>query len=696
MSTLDHSKKADRYSWVSPYINYEQLPEMLNIYISPEMHGQTEGLKDFASFGSYLWKDENDQVRLNGSLYAGGKSNLANCLQGQTPKASGIPAILPEGTSVFMDWCVDSFAAYFSKYKAYLSDKGRADSWDGEMKGLSISTGISPLKDIVPSIGTEWGYAFLESPEGVKPDELLLVKAADTSKAYGNLKKLAKGQFSEYNGYQINQLRCGSTFKLLFGDLFKSFNTPYFTKVGDFIVFSQNSAALNKCIDAYKGERSLKKAQFYKSFSKSLISETNFFLYINPERTTTFGAGFVKPEYQSKYKDNQSIYRGFNGFAFQLAANGKDFYSQITLAKPSDKGGNVETAWALSLDASLKGVPHIVKDYESGVNDVMVQDSTNTLNLISSSGNILWKRRFEEPVQGEIYSMDLFKNEQSEYLFATTNKIYLLDHNGKDAGSYPLNLAESTHKGLSTFDFDNNKEYIYLVSCDRGKIYGYSGNGRPIPGWAPKIVDGAFSSAVQAFDYNSKHYVFGVSQKGTFYLWDLNGKQIMQPVVLHSGFKNPFLVSIDTKSFASVDSIGDIFDISFTGVVKKKTYPNFKSDPFFNYIAKDNNGNAESVLSSNKIIAGYGNDTGEAWRLITSDNIAFSPHVIYFNEKPYIAYVSVSTAKVYFFTPLGVSYPNFPVVGNSEFVTGDLSGNGDMDLIIGGPDKKLYHYRLNE
>ena len=103
----------------------------------------------------------------------------------------------------------------------------------------------------------------------------------------------------------------------------------------------------------------------------------------------------MKPEYRSKYKDNQTIYRGFNGFAFQLAANGKDFYSQITLIKPSDKEGNVETAWAISLDASLKGVPNIVKNYESGVNDIMVQDSVNTLYLIGNSGNILWKRKIE-------------------------------------------------------------------------------------------------------------------------------------------------------------------------------------------------------------------------------------------------------------------------------------------------------------
>ncbi len=684
------------------FVNYARLPQFLNVYASESIRDKISSLADFASFADYTLKAEPGLFRLNGTLDAGpGKTSFLSGLQNQASKKADIAGILPSGTSMFLDWCADSFNASFSNHKNYINEKGKTNAWDIEMRETDISTGINPVKDILPAIGKEWGYAMLESAEGAKPEELLVFKASDSAKAYDNLKKLATDKnrnFTaiEYNGYQLNQIRVSKSFELLFGDLFAGFQSPYFTKVGDFLIFASNLSAIQKCIDAYKDDKTLKKSSSYKSFSKSLISETSFFMYCNPTRVADFGASYFKTEYLTKYKANLSTYRGFNGFAFQLAANGKNFYSQITLSKPSDKEGNVESVWTATLDASLRGKPSIVMNYESGTHEVMVQDSLNNLYLIGSSGSIIWEKHLEEPIQGDIYAMDLFQNEQSEYLFATTNKLYLLDHYGKDAGSYPLNLAEPTHTGLSLFDVDNNKEYTYFVCCNRGKIYGYNGNGKPLAGWVPKNIDAGMTKPIKDFTYNGKHYLFGNSEKGTVYLWDINGKQVMNPVPLHAGFKNSFMVSLDSKALFSADSTGNGFEVSFTGNVKKKTYPNFRKSPFFNYIEKDDNAKPELVLSSEKMISGFGPDSTELWKLITSDNIKYPPHIIDFNSKKYIGYVSVASAKVYLFTAFGNSFPNFPVTGNTDFIVGDLSGNGDADLIIGGPDKKLYHYRLSE
>jgi len=344
----------------------------------------------------------------------------------------------------------------------------------------------------------------------------------------------------------------------------------------------------------------------------------------------------------------------------------------------------------------MRGKPSIVMNYESGTREVMIQDSANNVYLIGNSGSILWKKHLDEPVQGSIYSMDLYQNEQSEYLFATTNKIYLLDHSGKDAGSYPLNLAEPTKTGLSLFDFDNNKEYTFYVCCNRGRIYGYNGNGKPLSGWAPKNTDAVMPVPLNDFAYIGKHYLYGNSEKGTVYLWDINGKQVMNPVSLHAGFKNPFAVSLVSKSLYSADSVGDAFEVSFTGNVKKRTYSNFKSSPFFKYVEKDEGGKPEFVLASGKTISGFGRDSGELWKLITSETIKYPPHILNLNGKPYIGYVSTSSAKIYLFTAFGNAFPNFPLIGNTDFTMGDMSGNGDIDMIIGGPDKKLYHYRLSE
>jgi len=191
------------------YVNFAQLPQLLNIYASEGYHNSISNLGNFASSGEYTWKADAGAIRLNGTVDgSAGKPSFLTGLQNQTPRSSGIAGILPSETSLLLDWCADSFGAYFNNHKNYLIANGKSNAWDINMRETGISTGINPLKDVLPAIGTEWGYAMLESSEGKKPDELLAFKASDSSKAYENLKKIAAEKnrgYSpiEYNGYQF-------------------------------------------------------------------------------------------------------------------------------------------------------------------------------------------------------------------------------------------------------------------------------------------------------------------------------------------------------------------------------------------------------------------------------------------------------------------------------------------------------------
>jgi len=689
------------------YINYTRLPDLINIYTSPEVHAAIKDIASLGEFGDYNLKAEKNEIRLTGALSTMDKKNyLWNALQDEKPKAVGLSKILPVGTGLFMSWCADSFNGYYAKYKAFLKATGKTEAWEKDKVETETTTGLNLERDITPLIGAEWGYALLEAGgENTSAEELLLLKPKDTTLAVSNLATLNKRvsasnlagySASNYRGFKINKIVTNNAFALLLGSMFRKVQSPYYTMVGDYIVFSQSNSALIKCIDAYLDKQTLSAATFYKDFSKSLVSESNFYLYISPSRAAAIGSDYIKESYKSRYQENFPTYKGFNCFGFQLASNGKDFFNQVTLTKASEKAGNSELAWSLALEADLQGSPHIVGNYETGRKEIMVQDKNNTLYLIGNSGNILWKRKLDEPVAGDIASMDLYKNERSEYLFATTNKLYLVDHTGADAGSYPLNLAEPTRKGLTLFDLDNDKEYTYLVNCERGRIYGYYGNGKPLPGWLPMNVDASLTAPVKTFMASGKNYFYGISAKGTVYLWNNKGTSVLKPVALKSGFKNPLIVSPENKVFAALDSTGTLYTVSFEGSVKKKAYSKFRNNPFLGFINKSEKGNAEYVLASDNMIAGYGSDSAEDWKLIASDKINIAPQILEFGDKKFIGYVSVASSKIYLFTPMGTPFAGFPRGGSTAFTTGDLLGNGDTDLIIGGPNKMLFHYRLSQ
>jgi hypothetical protein len=687
------------------FINFKRLPDFLNVYTAPEFNEYIKDLSSIGSFGAYTLKTEPGKIRLEGSINTGNSNAyLWNCLLGEKPGKAGLPNIIPAGTAMFVDWTADSFGSYFVKYKKFLKSKNNDDSWEKTKQETESATGIK-IDDMVPLFGSEWGYAVMEpSGDSSTVDELLAVKLKDS---FSGMKKLFEmGQknrtghekiaLPEWRGVKIGGFEGGNTLSLLFGALFKRLQNPVFAKVGDYVVFSENLQLLQNCINVFADKQALSESNSYLPFSGSLMSESNFYCYINPASAANMGIDYVKPSFRSRYGENMPIYRGFEFFGFQLISNGAEFNSVIALSKSTESAGHSELAWTLPLESDLLGKPHIVDNFESGHKEIMVQDKNLTLYLINSSGNISWKRKLDEPLAGDIYAMDLYKNGLSEFLFATTNKLYLIDDNGKDAGSYPLNLAEPSHTGLTLFDLNNDKEYVYLVCCDRGKIYGYNGNGKPLSGWMPMTTDAMFNNPVKSFTLDNKQYLYGVSLKGTIYVWNDKGKPVFKPVALHSGVKEPSFVSLETRTTEAADTVGTLYRISFDGSVRKRNIPKFKLRPFFAVIPKNGKGKPESVLASDKMIAGYGGDSSENWKLITSDKIAFAPQIIDFNNKIYIGYISLSSSKIYLFMPSGVSFSGFPRTGNTAFATGDLNGTGDVDLIIGGPNKSLFHYRLRK
>ena len=61
----------------------------------------------------------------------------------------------------------------------------------------------------------------------------------------------------------------------------------------------------------------------------------------------------------------------------------------------------------------------LVKNHYTQKWEIAVQDENLNLYLISSEGEILWKRKLQEAVIGSIRQIDLFKNNKLQLLFNT-------------------------------------------------------------------------------------------------------------------------------------------------------------------------------------------------------------------------------------------------------------------------------------
>ena len=107
--------------------------------------------------------------------------------------------------------------------------------------------------------------------------------------------------------------------------------------------------------------------------------------------------------------------------------------------------------------------PKWVKNYITKKNELVVQDNENILYLIDNNGEIIWRKKLNSKIIGEIIQIDLYKNKRLQYAFNTEKSLMILDEKGKE-------IKKIDHKknvqvlGLSVFDYDKNKNYRFLIS----------------------------------------------------------------------------------------------------------------------------------------------------------------------------------------------------------------------------------------
>ncbi len=82
-------------------------------------------------------------------------------------------------------------------------------------------------------------------------------------------------------------------------------------------------------------------------------------------------------------------------------------------------------------EAPLIHAPWLVKSHRSGGHYVFLQDAQHQLHLLLPSGKRLWSKKLEGPITSEVFEVDFYKNNKTQYLFATNKQLHLVDYYGR-------------------------------------------------------------------------------------------------------------------------------------------------------------------------------------------------------------------------------------------------------------------------
>ena len=385
---------------------------------------------------------------------------------------------------------------------------------------------------------------------------LTLLKTNDSEKSKSLFKLISDSVFIIGD---ISTYRIKLNYTTLFSWLDKDVKNKYVSVSKNTIIFSSNTEILNTFINSLNTSNTLSKNTVFMNYaSNNLLVDCNYMYYENVELLKTNKQNSIINIHQLQLKESPYTHLSF------IATHLKNVMQvRINLIKENSKQDDQNATnylWAYSADSSISNSLNVFTNHTTQENEITFQDNSNSLYLISSTGNLIWKKKLSEPIKSTIYTVDIFRNGKLQLLFNTKNHIHLIDRNGNYVQGYPLKTPNSITSNITLLDYDNNKDYRIFVACADKKIYNFSLYGIKTEGFIPfKTIDIVelpisyvkigLSDYLITVDISGKIYAF--SRKGLGRI-DFKNKTIPNLNHLHvlegTNIENTKLIYVDDKN----------------------------------------------------------------------------------------------------------------------------------------------------
>jgi hypothetical protein len=325
------------------YINYAQVDDYINTLLvlpDPNLRQMSKSL-----FYSGLAFDITGDNLITCDGYTNYNDSIASSFRAMIRSGkgkTGLLDVLPEQTASSVSLGFEKFTLYYDNVFANL-DKVPKTYTENEatIKQVEKYLKIDVQQNIMDWIADEAAMVHL-APMGLgRSNEFaVFLKAKDIDDAKKNLdfvmkqvKKRTPVKFQqvEYNGYYINYLSVKGFFKLLLGKYFQKLDKPYFTYIGDYVIFSNHPQTLKMIIDGVTKEKLLAGVEDYKPFSRNFSRKSNVLAILHTEQFLKSLQGLVTASTWANLEDNKKYILCFPYFGFQMEADGQVFKTKILI-----------------------------------------------------------------------------------------------------------------------------------------------------------------------------------------------------------------------------------------------------------------------------------------------------------------------------------------------------------------------------
>ena len=704
---------AGKYVQANIYINYSRGHQLFHPFLRQENWNMIQGISEIATWGELDLDIKENSIVLNGMTLADRESPLfLGAFTSQSPVKMEIHEMMPSGTSYFLHMGISDRDELKYQMESYLSGIGKWDEIEAELDRLNELYGIDPLDDILKIMDDELAWFAIEG-ETTHPDEEVFILE---TKSHSETEEIVMGWIERYlqvhafdmqsylHVYQLDDQTRFNIYQLpeLFfeglipGRLFNS----YFTVYENCLIFGPSVSILSRVIYQNILQKTFTSDPVYHEMSDYLSNRSNITLFFRPFAYMDYKSELLNDRTAGRLKEMELFLRRIPGIVVQYTAEDHLLYQSISCKYTSQIREKALTVWESLLDSSAVLKPALVINHNTQEKEIFIQDASDKIYLINSTGRILWKQKLDGPIKGDVFQVDYYKNGRLQYLFSTENKIHLIDRNGNYVERYPIILRSTATSPIALFDYDNSRDYRIFLACEDRKIYVYDIEGNLITGWKFGKTESIVTRPPQHFRIGDKDYIVLADQNRPYFL-DRRGRERIKPekrVVFSEG--NPFSVDMNIREekprWVSTDTTGTVTCVYLDGSVSTMLKQKLSGNHFFRMQDMDKDGVPEYIFADGNELRVLQQDGKKLFSYRVRDNISDMPDIYKFSASDIkIGITDRSRNRIYLINADGSLYEGFPLEGSTRFSIGYFAGSDSrFNLIVGSTNNFLYNYSI--
>ena len=553
-------------SYTEAYLNFPRLAEGIS-KVLPEHLQQT--LKTVSDWGTQTY------LRLNPTNPNGVWEGYTFAHQQQKRQIKGLAFLKNQQGKAFS-------MAHLIPQNAYLVYTLSLD------KPQALAENLPILRPIVQHIEGDIALVHL-SAEGKDEGSLLCLKVLKPVPFLASLAKegITLGEREQVGSYALQSVNGWDKLqvKLKINGL-AHFKQAYFALVGQYVIVGNDHHALRQCLQDYQQKKTWQTLPAYQAIAPTLKKTSNFTMIAYPPLLWGKAYEWVNPKFQMLMSLYEGQIKAMNWVVWQNNTNGSSFdthlqtfpqaYKQNNTSEDTIKGDYAVRS-LITFGELLYTQPYLVQNFETKETEILVQDFRNNLFLLNEKGQVLWKRNMGTAMIGSPTQIDIYNNNRLQYLWATGNRLHLIDKLGRNVPGFPVGMTDSTNtlQGVSVLDAQQNKDYLFTGCDERGRVFVLSKKVQWVAGWSPKRLAYRLGTPLQVVRVKDVNYNIAVQENGQIHAFKATGEELTGfPITIKQRFTAQMHIeagaTLTTTYVTTVSEDGKLIQFNLAGKVLKE------------------------------------------------------------------------------------------------------------------------------